>query len=63
MQLSEVAASSPIEGTTGDHETTLTEDEESLENSKTCQKIGPIPTSSEDRREGKWEITKRDEAP
>lgn len=59
MELSAAAASSPIEGVAGDQETALTWEE----SSNTCRRKGPIAVSLEDRGEGKWEMTKREEAP
>lgn len=37
-------------------------DESAGESSKTWRKIGPIKVSSGERGEGKWEITRREEA-
>lgn len=53
MQLSDAAASSPIDGVTGDQETEVTADEWSPESSKTCRRIGPIRDSSEERGDGR----------
>jgi hypothetical protein len=60
IQLSTAAARSPLEGETGDQETAAMAEEE--ESSRTWRKIGPIRVSSGERGEGKWEITRREEA-
>lgn len=53
MQFSAAAASSPVDGVSGDQDTAETVDEGSPESSKTCRKIGPIRVSSGERGEGK----------
>lgn len=53
IQLSDAAASSPIDGVTGDQETDLTGEESSPESSKTCLRMGPIAASSGESGEGK----------
>ena len=56
IQLSTAAARSPLEGETGDQETAEMAEEESW---RSWRKMGPIRVSS---GEGKWEITRMEEA-
>lgn len=63
MQFSEEAASSPMDGVTGDHETAVTGYNLDAESSKTWRRMGPISISCWERGEGNWEMTRREDAP
>lgn len=58
-QFSAAAASWPVEGVSGDQETAATSE---AEGSNAWRKMGPIRFSSGERGEGKWEMTRREEA-
>jgi hypothetical protein len=58
-QFSAAAASWPVEGVAGDQETAASAE---VEGSNTWRKMGPIRVSSGERGEGKWEMTRREEA-